>query len=230
MLTTKPRGAPLNTNLFRRTILMESTLTKADRLERIARCINMEVEECSDSDDNEIEGRYKLSGPLGAITGSYEEIITAIREQYIGPEGFNGDMAGLRGEIAYYFEAMAAFRSSCVEKEPASVGKNGAYAESLYRMAAYVLALSEDDPMLTKLATCSSLFFPGLFQIPQFPEFGRTTEADNFAIHCGPRGSVIQPGDCNRWFAEWVELVVAESGFDWDDELEVQVSTDNRDN
>jgi hypothetical protein len=114
-----------------------------------------------------------------------------------------------RRSLAEYFRDKAAYRRSLAEQDPSGVGKNGRYAESLERMAAYVEALPADDPTLKEIAACDA-FWPewsGIFTVPYGHEGTGSFSAD-MAVHCGPRGGVINPAECAAWFASWAETAI----------------------
>jgi hypothetical protein len=117
-------------------------------------------------------------------------------------------ISSVQNAVAEYLGEKADFRES-KEDEPWGGEKNASYAESIRRVAAYVRKLPQTDPTLRKLAACEALFFEGLFDAPK-NSFGQSqTEAD--AIHCGPRGKVIEESECHEWFASWAEIAINEA-------------------
>jgi hypothetical protein len=116
----------------------------------------------------------------------------------------NPRVQAVRDDLVHYFREKAGFRAGLAEEHPESVGKNGGYANSLERVAAYVGSLPDDDPTLLQLANCRCL---------DNPDFGLELppSADADAIHCGPRGGVIDPAVCAEWFAAWALSAVEEA-------------------
>jgi hypothetical protein len=118
----------------------------------------------------------------------------------------------VRDALVYYFENKAAYRQSLVEKYPWKAGKNAGYAESLGLMAKYVAGLPDDNPTLRALAGCKHLWceWSDMFELPRGDD-GSSSWSDIEAIHCGPRGKAIDPGECDEWLASWAEDVIEEA-------------------
>jgi hypothetical protein len=118
----------------------------------------------------------------------------------------------VRNALVEYFREKADYRSRLAEeKDPSHWAKNTSYAGSLELVATYVAALPDDNATLQQLANCTYLFSPGgdVFCAPRTDECGASL-TDNEAIHCGPRGSVMDPAECAEWFESWTKIVLDE--------------------
>jgi hypothetical protein len=116
-----------------------------------------------------------------------------------------------RGDVAEYLSHKAAYRESMADRDkPWEWGgkKNASYGASLRRVVEYVKKLPDNDPTLRKLASCKSLFEFG-FEAPK--DRGGQSWTESEAIHCGPRGKVIEWADCGEWFASWAECAIEEA-------------------
>ncbi len=113
----------------------------------------------------------------------------------------------VRGAVVEYLSEKVEFRAS--KKDRPWESKNERCAKSLHRVVEYVKDLPDDDPTLLKLAGCDALFFEGFFDAPKDKDGRSNTDAA--AIHCGPRGKVIDPAECGDWFAWWVETAIKEA-------------------
>jgi hypothetical protein len=122
----------------------------------------------------------------------------------------------VRDYLVNSFEDKALFRdrmaAEAERKRPWDVGKNEAYAASLRAVARYVSTLPDDDTTLRGLAECDDLYndVSGCFEIPSVPDSGPSV-ADQGAIHCGPRGSEIDPKQIETWFRAWAASLIEEA-------------------
>jgi hypothetical protein len=119
--------------------------------------------------------------------------------------------AEVRGYLEHYFEEKAVFQSSLAREKPWSAGKNGSYGESLSRLAAYVASLPDNDPTLKALASCPHLYDEDakMFRLPQGDLERSRRFYDDHAVHCGPRGGVIDEADIPAWFTDWSKGLMA---------------------
>jgi hypothetical protein len=110
---------------------------------------------------------------------------------------------------ALFREQMAAHAEE--RGRPWDIGKNEAYALSLRHMSNYVARLRSNNPTLRALIACDALWDDDAgFEIPSDPD-GVQGIAEAEAIHCGPRGRALEPGDCRKWFARWAADLIAEA-------------------
>ena len=123
-------------------------------------------------------------------------------------------------------EEKAAYRESLADRYPWDAGKNGSYAESIRLAAEFVSGLPDDDPSLLALARCEAMWpkWSGEFALPSGVD-GMPSRASGEAIHCGPRGAVIDGAEIAAWFAGWVEGAVAEA----EEEAEAQAEEEEDD-
>jgi hypothetical protein len=101
----------------------------------------------------------------------------------------------VRASVAGYLRMKAGYRQHLADSKPRSALKNGTYARSLERVAAYVEQLPDDDPTLQKLVACPNLdavFYDG-------------RETHQGAIHCNPNNNVA------GWFAGWADTIIYEA-------------------
>jgi hypothetical protein len=122
----------------------------------------------------------------------------------------------VRDFLVDYFEEKASFRQRmaerAMERKPWKTSYNEAHAESLRQMAKFVSDLPDDDPTLRALAECPPLYnkHSEMFEIPpsvdEPPSF-----ADQSAVHCGPRGRVIESTEIGQWFADWAGDLIEEA-------------------
>jgi hypothetical protein len=125
-------------------------------------------------------------------------------------------LGGMRSALVDYFREKAAYRRNVAERlvqtDSQSVGKNESYAESIELVMAHVATLPDDDSALNALADCQRLYFDDAagFQVPS-PGDGTQSATDSEAIHCGPRGKVIESADVADWFASWARTAVEEA-------------------
>ena len=159
----------------------------------------------------------------------YDTSLNCVVARPVDPEALGRELGvipddctpAVRKEVMEYLKSKAAYRASMADKDkPWDWGgaKNASYAESLHRMVDYVSKLPDDDPTLRKLAACEKLSGDGGFEAPKDRDGQSYT--DSAAIHCGPRGKVIEWADCAEWFASWAETAIEEASnieSDYDD-------------
>ena len=123
-------------------------------------------------------------------------------------------MSEVRTAVVRYFSDKATYRERLAEEHPHSADKNSSYAKSLRLVSRYVEKLPDDDPTLQHLL--EHCYVPGIdtFELPPMSRYDRESaqngwqhEADIQAIHCGPRGRVIEEGELPDWFGTWARLI-----------------------
>lgn len=122
----------------------------------------------------------------------------------------------VRDYLVDYFQSKEAFRTRTAERiaerHPDKVAKNECYAKSLSACADYVAGLPDNDANLKRLAECSACYNEAadMFDLPSCRESG-SSEWDNQAIHCGPRGRAASAEQIAEFFQEWVDTVLEQA-------------------